>query len=93
LHTFQSKGIKLKLLNALFNGRFVVVNPTMVEQTGLDRLCTVCETAEEMQRAVTTLMQQEFTSLDIQLRREWLHKEYTNRANAEKLMQYLLPAH
>ncbi len=93
LPTFQSTGIKLKLLNALFNGRFVVVNPTMVEQTGLDRLCTVCETADEMQQALNTLMHQEFTTLDIQIRREWLQKEFTNRANAEKLMQYLLPAH
>src|SRR5690606_8791039 len=30
LYTFQATGIKLKLLNALYNGRWVIVNPLMV---------------------------------------------------------------
>jgi hypothetical protein len=41
LVTFQNTGIKLKLLNVLHRGRFCLVNPPMVEQTGLDTLCIV----------------------------------------------------
>lgn len=89
LPTFQATGIKLKLLNALFNGRFVLVNPTMVEQTGLERLCVVCETAAEMQDAIHSLMQKEFTTDEIEARADVMMRDFSNRSNAEKLMQYL----
>ncbi len=89
LPTFQATGIKLKLLNALFNGRFVIVNPTMVENTGLERLCVVCETAAEMQAAIRSLMQQDFTMNEIDARTECMMRDFSNRSNAEKLMQYL----
>ncbi len=91
LPTFQDTGIKLKLLNALFMGRFVIVNPLMVQQTGLERLCIVIETADEMKRAIEYTMQKEFTQEDINFRL-CLEKEFTNKANAAKLIQCLQPS-
>ena len=36
LHTFQATGIKLKLLNALFLGRYCLGNKEMIKNTGLE---------------------------------------------------------
>ena len=41
LLTFQNTGIKLKLLNSLYRGRFVLVNGKMVNNTGLETLCII----------------------------------------------------
>jgi glycosyltransferase involved in cell wall biosynthesis len=89
LPSFQSTGIKLKLLNALFNGRFVIVNDTMVEHTGLETLCSVCNTAEDIQLTINKLMDISFSSADIETRRTQLGRDFTNAANAKKLIQLL----
>ena len=86
LPTFQATGIKLKLLNALFNGRFVLVNPPMVENTGLERLCTIAETAEEMKGMVKILMKNNFGEKDKEMREELLLASYSNVYNGEKLV-------
>ena len=47
LPTFQKTGIKLKLINTLFNSRFCVVTNDMVEDTGLESLCSIGTTKDE----------------------------------------------
>ena len=57
LHTNQNTGIKLKLLNALYQGKFLIANQLMVKDTGLENLCdAVCE-PEQMAQAITELME------------------------------------
>jgi len=41
LVTFQATGLKLKLLNVLYQGRFCLVNDKMLNGTGLDELCII----------------------------------------------------
>ena len=50
LITFQSTGIKLKLLNVLFTQAHVIANPQMLEGTGLQELCCVGTNDEELIR-------------------------------------------
>ena len=38
LPTFQNTGIKLKLLNTLYQGKFVIANDDMIDHTGLESL-------------------------------------------------------
>ncbi len=52
LPTFQATGIKLKLLMALYTGRHCIVNQPMVDNTGLEELCSIQNTAEEMKPVV-----------------------------------------
>src|SRR6185312_13804453 len=47
LPSFNRTGIKIKLLNALFNGRFVITNSAAVEETRLNILCEVANNADE----------------------------------------------
>jgi len=89
LSTFQSTGIKQKLLHSLFNGRFVLTNPPMVDNTGLERLCVVAENATKMVEIIPTLMQTEFTQTDIDQREAMLQTNFSNRTNAQKLMRWL----
>lgn len=72
LVTQQATGVKLKLMNALYEGRFCLVNPTMVEGTGLASACIVAETAEQMQMELDRLMQLSFDSKEIEKRKEIL---------------------
>ncbi len=89
LPTFQNTGTKLKLLNALFNGRFVIANSPMVENTGLENLCVVRESADEMNVALHELMNVSFEESEVENRKTLLGNLYSNRNNAEKLLPLL----
>ena len=89
LPTFQATGIKLKLLSALFNGRFCVVNSPMVANTGLSGLCVVADSADTMKQAVKELYLTHFDKHELRKREERLAKEFSNAANAKKLISYL----
>ena len=89
LPTFQSTGIKLKLLNALFSGHHCLVNSPMVSETGLESLCTVKDDIPSLKEAVSQLMQKQFTSADIRDRKDLLEKRFSNQENALKLKEWL----
>lgn len=93
LPTFQATGIKLKLINALFNGRYCVVNKAMVEKTGLQDLCYVSDSADEMKEMVRSLFDKEFTQTELEQRREKLETGFSNTANAKHLISLVWPAH
>ena len=89
LPTFQSTGIKLKLLLCLFNGRHVVCNTPMVEGTGLEELCHVHDRPEAMRNAIETCMQKEANGRSLQRRTEILEERFSNRCNADKIVRLL----
>ena len=88
LPTSQSTGIKLKLVESLFNGRFCVANHAMVRNTGLKELVIREET--DFYSATYSCFDQRFSASDITLRKEKLQVNYRNRNNAELLMNSLL---
>lgn len=83
LPTWQSTGIKLKLLVALFSGRHCVVNEMMVKKTGLETLCHIENTADGMKRIVTELFSKAFTEDNIGKRKELLEHYFSNSNGAE----------
>ncbi|OWY22321.1 mannosyltransferase [Sphingobacteriales bacterium UPWRP_1] len=84
--TFQPTGIKLKLLQALYGGRFCVVNPFMVQGTGLETLCHIAQTPQEFIQVITALWRQPFTDHHLQLRRSILGPLYSDAQNAATLI-------
>ena len=52
LITFQSTGVKLKLLNALVQGKRCIANPLMVEGTDLGQFCEVIDDESELANAL-----------------------------------------
>ena len=84
----QSTGLKLKLLHALHAGRHCLVNPEMVKGSGLNGLCIVAASPEEMKTKVSELMATPFSKESI-LERKKVLKEYSNRTSAEKILRIL----
>jgi len=93
LPTFQATGLKLKLLYALYNGRFVVVNKAMVDNTGLSDLCTIKEEAYKIRGEVERLFNIEFTQQEIDKRAKVLDKLYSNDINAQKVVDLIYNPH
>lgn len=89
LPTFQDTGLKLKLLASLFSGRFCIANQPMIYKTGLEHLCHLANTPEEMIKAINELFDQEFTSEEIEKRRIILEDDFSNHRNAMKIIQII----
>ncbi len=83
LPSFNNTGVKLKLLNALYNGRHCVVNKAGVEGSGLESLCSIATNASSFKTTIAELYNQEFTDEQIQRRRSVLQSIYDNNKNVE----------
>ena len=89
LPTFQPTGLKLKLLNALFNGKHCVVNTAMVANTGLEILCSISDTDAGMKNAVKKLFKIPFDKAEIEKRKQILEDRFSNKVNAKKITRLL----
>lgn len=85
----QSSGVKLKLINALFRGRFCIVNEHMVRGTGLAKLCYVRNSAAAIRQTIEAFINVPFEQGKITERRAVLELEFSNAENAKKLMQLI----
>lgn len=89
LVTFQSTGIKLKLLNALHKGRFCVANSPMVAETGLESLCEVGVDTASLINATKQCWLKVFETEDYQKRQALLSEGFSNSSNASLIASYL----
>ncbi len=89
LVTFQATGLKLKLLNTLYNGRFCLVNEAMIKGTSLEILCETANTAEELRTKLKALFREEFTVEEARRRAEYLKERYDNLANGQKMISLI----
>lgn len=76
LVTAQPTGLKLKLLNALFNGRHCLVNSKMIDGLNINDLCVVADSADEFVETIGTLMTMPFNSEDVEKRRNGMDTFY-----------------
>jgi hypothetical protein len=88
LFSAQATGCKLKLLHSLFVGRHCLVNPEMVEGSGLANLCSIATSDRELELQIHGLMIEAFDEKQISNRKKAL-KEFSNRASAEKILRLL----
>ena len=86
LPTFQSTGIKLKLLNVMFNGRHVLVNPAMVKHTGLEPFAISCQTSARWQEAVAAHWETPFSRDALKMRAAHLHASFNNQTSLHQLL-------
>jgi hypothetical protein len=86
LYTEQATGLKLKLLNVLYNGRHCIVNPKMVEGTSLGRICLVEQNITELKKLIQTTFKTEITDEDVEVRNILLSREYSNEVSFQKMM-------
>jgi glycosyltransferase involved in cell wall biosynthesis len=89
LPSFNNTGVKLKLLNALFNGRHCIVNAAGVEGSGLEKTCNIAESKDDFRMLVNQLYYQPFKEEAIEKRQGLLNELYNNEANAQQLISWL----
>lgn len=90
LPTFQKTGIKLKLINALFNGRFCLVNNKMIEDTGLKNLCEIANTKNEFVKKIIELLSSNFSDIEFKKRNNSKSlQEFNTIKNAQKIIDLL----
>jgi hypothetical protein len=87
LVTFQATGLKLKLLNTLYNGRWMLVNHEMLAGTGLENLCEIAADEGEMKKKISSLFNTEFDHNQLVARTELLQKRFSDAENAKKLIK------
>jgi len=92
LHTFQPTGLKLKLLNVLFTGRFVICNPKMIVGThvagGDKKGIYISNTPEYFIECINNLMDEAITTDIIEQRKNSL-EIYFNQVNIKKLIELI----
>jgi Glycosyl transferases group 1 len=89
LPSFNSTGIKIKLLHSLFEGRHCVVNEAMVEGTGLETACHIGANAGAFASIITQLHHHPYAEEETRLRKKLLGELYNTETNARQLIQYL----
>ncbi len=89
LPSFTNTGIKLKLLNALFNGRFVAANNATVEGSELDQFCVIANDANSFQKKINALFSEPFLNEITEQRRDVLNKMFSNEANAKQQVKWI----
>lgn len=86
LPTRQATGIKLKLVNALFMGRYCVANSKMIDNTGLEDCCVQADTAAQFIEAVNDLWQREFGASELAERKDLLVEGFCNMEGIDSLI-------
>lgn len=89
LYTFQPTGLKLKLLNTLFQGRHCLVNKHMLAGTGLHSLCHIADTPDNFRSVVLELAQKPFSREEIQKRESFFDFHYNDERSAKTLLDLL----
>ena len=88
LYTAQPTGLKLKLLNVLFKGRFVICNTHLVSGTGLkanDSL-VLTDTPSEFLAELNRCFYKDFSEAALNQRQQAI-QHFNNRVNATKLIE------
>lgn len=79
LITEQATGLKLKLLNVLYQGRHVVVNSKMVTGTDLSPLCRIADSYTDLARECRECLNVPVSEQQKQLRKQILATYYDNK--------------
>lgn len=79
-------GIKLKLINALYNGKYCLVNTDTVLGTGLQDLCVVCDDKESMLQKLHHYFNSPFNQQLMDERKQKLNQIFNNNMGVEKIL-------
>lgn len=89
LPSLNNTGVKLKLLNALFNGRHCIVNKAGVAGSGLESICTIAESKAQLTGYICDLFEKEVPGEELSRRGETLKTLYNNNDNARKVITWI----
>ena len=82
-------GVKIKIINALYKGRFCLISKNLLTVKNLEDVCVIADTVGDMSEMVNELMLQSFSENDVLMRTKYLQKYFSNEVNANKLSQWI----
>jgi len=82
LITFQSTGVKLKLINILHRNGLVIANKAMVDGSGLESNCRIAETPEEIINLINSIFA-------VSTNRTQLPPYYSPQNNIKRLINFI----
>jgi glycosyltransferase involved in cell wall biosynthesis len=88
LPSLNNTGVKLKVLNALFRGRFCITNTPGIAGSNIDADIQIANEPVEYIESINSLMCKEFTPGEMG-QRQPLIEQYNNASNAKKLSALL----
>lgn len=91
LPSMCGKSAQIKLLNALFNGRHVIVNDKMVGDSSLAPCCHVASNAAAFQSIIMQLNHKPFEAHEIKLREHILEQHYNTAQTCRQLISFMWP--
>lgn len=83
LLSYQNSGTKVKLFNALYNSRFVIINQNITDDKVLMGLCCFAATSEEIRQQIIETANSEYN--DNEIRRKVLKEGYSDDTKAEEM--------
>ncbi len=89
LPSFTHSGIKIKLVNSLFNGRHCVANHATVEGSGLEELCHLAVTPADFKERLAELFDTPLSAEDTAKRAAILPNIFNNQANAQRMIGWI----
>ncbi len=89
LYTHQATGLKLKLLNVLYSGRFCICNDLMVSGTPLSAACIIANSPSALVVQINNYMNMPFTAEHLIQREKILAENYNDEAHVKKLINWL----
>ena len=89
LLTDQPTGLKLKLLNSIYQGKHCLVNNKMLVGSGLDECVEIANTNNEIIESINVLMQRSFTIDDNNQRKTLIPEEFSNTKKVDKLIKLI----
>jgi glycosyltransferase involved in cell wall biosynthesis len=89
LPSFNTTGVKLKILHALFHGRHCIVNASAIDGSGLNELVHIINRKDEFITLIQSLFSTPFTDSDKMKRMVLLKEKYNNEKNADKIIELI----
>ncbi len=89
LPSFTHTGMKVKLLNALTNGKHCVANNATLNGTHLNEICHLANTAAEFQEKIADLYTKPFSQKESEKRELLLTSKFNNLENARKQIGWI----
>ena len=88
LPTQQNTGIKLKLIESLFKGRFCIANDKMIASTDLESYCLQAKSSNDWLNQIKKIKDIKFTKEDVK-QRQSLCALFNNKVEAQKMIDII----
>lgn len=85
--SYTHSGMKVKLMNALYNGKYCIANKATLAGTNLEAFCTVANTKQEFQDSILKLFNQPFSEKEVENRKNLLSSSFNKQQQAALLIK------